>query len=67
MNATIHTIKPLKPIDVKSDSFVEYNEKSNEKDPKSKPGVHVRISKYNNIFTKGHDPNWSEESFVIKK
>ena len=35
----------MKPIDVKSDSFVEYIEESNEKDPKSKVGEHVRISK----------------------
>ena len=29
--------------------------------------VHVRISKFKNIFAKGHMPNWSEEIFVIKK
>ena len=34
---------------------------------KSKGGDHVRISKYNNIFSEGHVPNWSEEVFVIKK
>ena len=55
------------PIDVKSDSFAEYKEKSNEKDPKFKVGDHVRISKYKNIFAKEYTPNWSEETFVIKK
>ena len=35
----------MKPIDVKSDSFAEYTEESNEKDPKSKVAEHVRISK----------------------
>ena len=40
----------MKPIDVESDSFAEYNEKSNEKDTKFKVGDHVRISKYKNIF-----------------
>ena len=30
-------------------------------------GDHVRISKYKNIFAKGYTPNWSEESFVVKK
>ena len=35
------------------------------KDPKFKVGDHVRISKYKNIFTKGHTPNWSEV-FVVK-
>ena len=57
----------MKPIDVKSDSYAEYNEDSNEKDPKFKVGDHVRISKYKNIFAKGYTPNWSEEVFVINK
>ena len=38
------TIK-MKPVDVKSDSFAEYNEESNEKDSKFKVGDHVRILK----------------------
>ena len=42
----------MKPVDAKDDSFAEYNEKSNEKDPKFKIGNHVRISKYKNIFAK---------------
>ena len=57
----------MKPIDVKNDSFAEYNEESNEKDPKFKVGDHVRISKYKNIFAKGYTPNWSEEIFIVKK
>ena len=57
----------MKPIDVKSDSFAEYNEESNKKDSKFKVGDHVRISKYKNIFAKGYAPNWSEEIFVVKK
>ena len=36
----------MKTIDVKDDSFAEWNEKSNEKDPKFKVGDHVRISKF---------------------
>ena len=42
----------MKPIDVTSDSYAEYNEKSNKKDPKFKANDHVRISKYKNIFAK---------------
>ena len=57
----------MKTIDVKDDSFAEYNGESNEKDPKFKVGDHVRISKYKNIFAKGYTPNWSEEIFVVKK
>ena len=45
----------------------EYNEESNEKDPKFKVGDHVRISKYKNIFAKVYAPNWSEDIFVVKK
>ena len=56
----------MKPIDVKSDSFAEYNEESNEKDPKLKVGDHVRISKCKNIFAEGYTPNWSEAIFVVK-
>ena len=57
----------MKPIYVKSDFFADYNEGSNEKDPKCKVGDQVRISKYKNIFAKVYTPNWSEEIFVVKK
>ena len=57
----------MKPIDVTSDSYAEYNEDSNEKDPKFKVDDHVRISKYKNIFAKGYTRNWSEEVFVVSK
>ena len=40
----------MKPIDVKSTSYAEYNEKCNKTDPKFKIGDHVRISKYKNIL-----------------
>ena len=45
-NHTYHKTIQMKPTDVKRDSFAEYNEESNEKDPKFKVGDHVRISKY---------------------
>ena len=57
----------MKPIDVTSDSYAEYNENPNKKDPKLKVGDHVRISKHKNIFAKGYAPNWSEEALVINK
>ena len=60
-NNTYHSTIKMKPIDVKGDSFAEYNEESNEKDPKFKVGDHVRISEYKNIFAKGYAPNWSKE------
>ena len=66
-NKTYHRTIKMKPIDIKSNSFAEYNEESDEKDPKFKVGDHARISKYKNIFAKGYAPNWNEEVFVINK
>ena len=66
-NNTYNITIKMKPIDVKSDSYAEYNFNSNEKDSKFQVGDHVRISKYQNIFTKRYAPNWSEEVFVISK
>ena len=56
----------MQPIDIKSNSFAEYDEESNEKDPKFKLNDHVMISKYKNIFAKGYAPNGSQEIFVVK-
>ena len=39
-NNTIHRTIKMKPIDVTDDSFAEYNEESNKKDPKFKVGDH---------------------------
>ena len=66
-NNTVHKTIKMKPIDVTSDTYAEYNEDSNKKDPKLKVGDHIRISKYKNIFAKGYNPNWSEEVFVVGK
>ena len=55
-NNTYHKTIKMKPIDVKNDSFAEYNEDSNEKDSKFKVGGHARMSKYQNIFAKGYAP-----------
>ena len=42
----------MQQIHVTSDSYAEYNEDSNEKDPKYKVGDRVRISKSKNTFAK---------------
>ena len=44
-NKTVHRSIKMKPIDVTSDSYADYNEDSNEKDPKFKVGDQVRTSK----------------------
>ena len=51
-NNTVHRTIKVKSIDVTPDSYAEYNEDSNEKDPKFKVGDLVRISKYKNILLK---------------
>ena len=56
-NNTVYRTIKMKPIDVTSDSYAEYNEDFNKKDPKFKVGDNVRISKYKNIFAKGYTPN----------
>ena len=57
----------MKPIDVTSDSYAEYNEDFNKKDPRYKVGDHARISKYKNIFPKWYTPNLLEDVFVVSK
>ena len=52
-NNTVHRTIKMKPIDVTSDSYAEYNEDSNETKPKFKVGDQVRTSKYKNTFAKG--------------
>ena len=52
---------------LKITQYIDFGKKVNDKDPKFKAGDHVRISKYENIFAKGYNPNWSEEVFLIKK
>ena len=65
-NKKHRTIK-MKAIDVKDNTYIDFNKEVNDNDPKFKVGDHVRISKYKNIFSKDYTPNWSEEVFVIKK
>ena len=64
---TYHRTIKMKPIDVNDKIYIDSIKEINDKDPKFIVDDHVRISKYKNIFAKGHTPNWSEECFVIKK
>ena len=57
----------MKPVHVKSNTYINSSKEINDKDPKFKTGDIVRISKYKNIFAKVYVPNWSEEVFLIKK
>ena len=62
-NNTYHRTIKMKPVDVKSNTYINSNKKIN--DPKFKIGDIVRISKYKNIFAKLYVPNWSDKVFFI--
>ena len=66
-NNTYHNKIKMKPVDVQSSIYIDFNKENNKEGPKFKVGDNVRISKYKNIFAKGYVPNCSEEVFVIKK
>ena len=66
-NNTYHKTIKMKPINIKDNTYINFEKEVNNKDLKFKVGDYVRISKYKNIFAKGYMPNWSEEVFIISK
>ena len=66
-NNTYHRTIRMKPVDVKDNTYIDFEKEVNDEDPKFKVGDYIKISKYKNIFAKGYMPNSSEEVFVIKK
>ena len=66
-NNTNHRTIKMKPVDLKSRTYIYFNVENNDKDPKFEASDYVRISKYKIIFAKGYTLNCSEEVFVIKK
>ena len=56
----------MKPVDVKSNTYIDSSREINDKGSKFKIGDFVRISKYQKKFAKSNTPNLSEEVFVIK-
>ena len=64
---TYHSTIKMKPVDVKSNIYIDSSKEINDKNPKLKIGDNVRISKHKNVFLKGYTPNWSEDVFMIKK
>ena len=66
-NNTYHRSIKMKPVDIKDNTYIDFEKEVNDKDPKFKIGDYGRISKYKNIFAKGYIPNWSEEVFIINK
>ena len=66
-NNTYHRTIKMTPVDVKYNTYIDFEKEFNDKDPKFKVEDHVRISKYKNIFAKGYTANWSEEVFIVSK
>ena len=56
-NNTYHRTIKMKPIDVKDNTYIDFEKEVNDKDPKFEIDDHVRIFKYRNIFAKGFTPN----------
>ena len=51
-NNTYHRTIKIKPVGVKSNTYINYGNEINNKDPKSKIGDIVRISKYKTFLQK---------------
>ena len=66
-NSTYHITIKMKPVDVKDNTYTDFEKEVNNRHPKFKVGDNVRISKYKIIFAKGYIPDWSEEVFVVSK
>ena len=64
-NNTYHRTIKIKPADVKDNTYIDFNEEVNDKDPKFKFGDHVRISKYKNNFAKGYTHQIGLNRFLL--
>ena len=53
-NNTYHKTIKMKPVDVKSSTYINSSKEINDKDPKFKIGDIVRISQNKTIFAKGY-------------
>ena len=66
-NNTFHRTITMKPVDVKDNTYIDFNKEVDHKNPKFKIGDHVRTCKYKNVFAKEYTPNWPEKVFVVSK
>ena len=48
-NNRYHRATKMKPVDVKSNTYIDFKKEVNDRDPKFKVGDHVRISNYKNV------------------
>ena len=66
-NNTYYSTIKMKPVYVKSNTYINSSKEVNDKDHKFEVGDHARLSKHKNIFAESYVPNWSEEHLVITK
>ena len=64
---TYHSTIKMKPVDLKSSTYIDSSKETNDKNLKCKVGENLRISKYKNNFARVYTANWSEVVFVVKK
>ena len=57
----------MKPVGIQDNTYIDFDKKSDNKDPKFQVDDGARISKYKNTFAKGYTPICSEEVFIMKK
>ena len=56
-NNTYHRTIKMKPVDVKDNTYIDFEKEVNDKDPNFKVVDYVRTSKYKNIFAERYTPN----------
>ena len=56
-NNTYHSEIKMKPVDVKSNTYIDSSKEINDKNLKFKIADNVRISKYKIVFAKSYTPN----------
>ena len=66
-NNTYHNIIKMKPVDIKSNTYIDSNKDIDDKNHKFKIGDIVRIWKFKNIFAKGYTLIGLKKSLWLKK
>ena len=57
-NNIYYSIIKMKPVEVNSSTYIEFDKENNKEDLKFEVSHHAKILKYKNIFGKGYVPNW---------
>ena len=65
-NNTYQRTVKINSIYINICTYIDFDVKNNDTDPRFKVADHVRVSKYKNILKNDYTTNWSEEVFVVK-